>query len=111
MSEETPRLTSVLLNPALGAAQLLAGLAAVVGSAYISHMRQGMESGSKDPVRCLYCSPCSWRSSKASIKQPKEPRSKEKPFVTINGTAVMTRDPILRSRANGFTGLRGLALS
>ena len=48
-------LSSLLSKPSLGIALLLAGLAALAGSLYLG-LRQGMESGFKDPVRCLCCS-------------------------------------------------------
>ena len=87
MDEETNRLPPVFLNPALGAALLLAGLAAVVGSAYLSHMSGNGEwfqrSGSVFVLFSVLV-----EIQQTVINQPRETNS------TINSTPIMIREPI-----------------
>ena len=88
MREETSRLPAVLLNPALGAVLLLAGLVAVVGSAYLSHVSGNGEwfqrSGS---VFVLFSVLVEIQQS--SIKQPKEAG-----WATIDGRPTLVGEPI-----------------
>ena len=87
MDEETSRLPFVLLNPVLGAALLLAGLAAVAGSAYASHASGNGEwfqrSGSVFVLFSVLV-----EIQQTVTNQPRETNS------TINNTPFMIREPV-----------------
>ena len=105
MSEETPRLPSVLLNPALSAALLLAGLAAVVGSAYASYASGNGEwfqrSGS---VFVLVSVIVEIRLNIGTATKPKPERFLRR------GSLCRDNQPF-QLRVNGSAGLRGLVLA